>query len=472
VQAAAAGWVATGWWPAGARAQRAPVGHAQLIGNTAYLPSEEAIEPARKCVDDLGRQLQRFGFEVTTLHDVSLDALRDSIGRLAAAVAADASRPGLFYFVGHGFQSNSDNLLVPAGGNLDAKPEDLARSCLSLEREVFRKLARPPGPAATVILVDTCRTPDRPLKPPEGLNQTLPPEGCHVAFATGPGKRAFAPKDADRYTLFADELVAELGRAPPQGSVGDSLERVRSRVLRKVNAIDVIVKLFGRDAQAPELASNVTGDPVWIGGAPLPPTLDGPAVAAAASSSAVAPASAASAAATAAATAPATIDETAVLAELSTIAALSSPEEAQQRLQQLATRLPEGDLADLVALRLRDLTRVVEAARTARLNPDLAVLQGQPPKVVEDARRALRGDKYAAMRVAEALPPPAGGQLIERTDHGRWMSFSAYLGNGIAAWALSQHFRNVDRRDTEAARYRNLARDNHYIPPRQLGGDR
>ncbi len=112
------------------------------------------------------------------------------------------------------------------------------------------------------------------------------------------------------------------------------------------------------------------------------------------------------------------------------------------------------------------------AAREARLTLDLALLQGQPARVLEDAQRALRGDKYAALRVAEVFKQPASGELIERTDHGRWMSFSAYLGNGIAAWRLSQHFRNVDRRDAEAARYANLARANNYLPPRQLGSDR
>jgi hypothetical protein len=93
--------------------------------------------------------------------------------------------------------------------------------------------------------------------------------------------------------------------------------------------------------------------------------------------------------------------------------------------------------------------------------------------VVEDVRRALQGDKYAALRVAETLPrPAAAGDLIERTDHGRWMIFAAYLGNGIAAYRLSEHFRNVDRRDTEASRFLNLARANNYTPPRQLEAGR
>ncbi len=442
----------------GLRASAATGGRALLVGNTSYKPSDEDIPPARKCVTDLGVQLQRFGFTVTTLFEPPLQKVRDEIAQLQQAVAADPELPAFFYFVGHGFQSNAENLLVPAGGNLDSKPEDLARGSLSLERDVFSRLKRPMGPAATVILVDTCRTPDRPLKPPEGLNQTLPPEGCHVAFATGPGKRAFAPQDPDRYTLFAEVLVAELAQAQPTGSVFSSLERVRSRVVRKVNSIDVIVRLFGENAQSPELASNVLGDPIWIGGAPVPPAP---------------PAAPASAASGAAAPPPAAPDlGAAAAAELAVIADLKAPEQAYERLKALVGTLPEGDLADLAKLRLRDLERVLGAAREARLTLDPALLQGQPTRVREDAQKALRGDKYAALRVAEAFNQPASGELIERTDHGRWMSFSAHLGNGIAAWRLSLHFRNVDRRDAEAARYASLARANNYIPPRQLGSDR
>lgn len=444
----------------GGPASAATGGRALLVGNTAYKPSDEDIPPARKCVIDLAVQLQRFGFTVTTLLEAPLQKVRDEIAQLQQAVAANADLPAFFYFVGHGFQSNAENLLVPAGGNLDSKPEELARSSLSLERDVFSRLKRPMGPAATVILVDTCRTPDRPLKPPEGLNQTLPPEGCHVAFATGPGKRAFAPQDPERYTLFAEVLVAELAQTQPTGSVFSSLERVRSRVVRKVNSIDVIVRLFGENAQSPELASNVLGDPIWIGGAPVPPAPPPEPMSAASAASASAPAAAAPDL------------EAAAAAELSAIAALKAPEQAYERLKALISTLADGEVADLARLRLRDIERVLGAAREARLTLDLTLLQGQPARVVEDAQRALRGDKYAALRVAEVFRQPAGGELIERTDHGRWMSFSAYLGNGIAAWRLSQHFRNVDRRDAEAARYATLARANNYLPPRQLGSDR
>jgi hypothetical protein len=312
---------------------------------------------------------------------------------------------------------------------------------MSLERDVFSRLTRRAGPAATVIMVDACRTPDRPRTPGEGYNQTLPPDGCHVVFATGPGKRAFAPNDPERHTLFADVLVSELEATDPARSILLTLESVRAKVSRRVNSIPTIVRVFGPDAQQPEVASNVMGDPKWLPSGAAAPTAATPGAAP---------------------------------GELEAARQAATPADAAQRLKALLATLPEGDEADLAQLRLKDLETVLRAARSARLPLDgvAAFAAAQPPRVAEDVQRALRGDKYAALRVAEALPPPAAGELIERSDHGRWMIFAAQLGNGIAAYRLSLHFRNVDRRDAEASRYLNLARANHYTPPRQLDSKR
>ena len=425
------------------RAQVGAAGYAVLVGNTSYNPREENLPPALKCIHDLEVRLKRFGFEVVSLPDASVAQVQAEVTKMQRAVAARPGMPAVFYFVGHGFQSNAENFLVPAGGDLEAVPAQLSKLCLSLEKEIFTKLKRPVGPAATVIMLDACRTPDRPRQPGEGYNQTLPPEGCHVAFATGPGKRAFAPNDPERYTLFAEVLVAELDASPSDRSVLLTLENVRAKVANRVNSIPTIVRVFGRNAQEPELASNVTGDPPWA-----PPATSAPVPA----------------------VRPAPPESSEIVAARSA----SSPEDAATRLRSLLEKTSEGDDADLAKQRLKDLETVLRAARTARLDLDITQLSaGQPPRVVEDMRRALQGDKYAAMRVAESFPrPAAGGTLIERTDYGRWMSFAAYLGNGIAAYRLSEFFRNVDRRDAEASRYLALARANQYTPPRQLESGR
>jgi hypothetical protein len=418
---------------AGVRAQRAPQGVALLVGNTSYNPGDEDLPPSRKCVDDLDRRLQRLGFSTVALHDPPMAQVQAELEKLQRAIAGNPALGGVFYFVGHGFQSNAENFLVPAGGNLQSAPATLAKSSVSLEREVFTRLKRPAGPAATVILVDACRTPDRPRTPGEGTNQTMPPEGCHVVFSTGPGKRAFAPADPARYTLFTEVLVGELDQVTdPLRSIYGTLEAVRAKVTRKVNGVAAIVKAFGPNAQQPEIASNVRGDPGWL---PAPPAAARPA--------------------------PPPVQQKADAAQ-----AQGGAEESLEKLRALRATLPEGDEADLVATRIADLERVLAAARAARLALDPGAV---PAGFDEDAQRAFRGDKYAALRIAESLPAPAaGGDLIERTPHGRWMIYAALLGNGIAAYRLSLFFRNVDRRDAEAARYLALARSHGYTPPTQL----
>ncbi|MEO5883558.1 MAG: caspase family protein, partial [Caldimonas sp.] len=418
-----------------------------LVGNTSYNPREENLPPALKCIRDLETRLQRFGFEVVVLHDAAIAQVQAEVAKIQRAIAARPNLPAVFYFVGHGFQSNAENFLVPAGGDLAVAAAALSKSCISLEKDIFVRLRRPIGPSATVIMVDACRTPDRPRTPGEGYNQTLPPEGCHVAFATGPGKRAFAPNDPDKHTLFAEVLVAELDASPADRSVLLTLESVRAKVANRVNSIPTIVRVFGRNAQEPELASNVSGDPPWAppaasGAVPAPPPVARPA----------GPES----------------------PELAAARALGSPEDAAARLRAFLDKSSDGDDAEVAKLRLRDLETVTRAARAARLNLDTAPLAASlGARGAEDIKRALQGDKYAALRVAEALPRPTpGGDLIERSDYGRWMIFAANLGNGIAAYRLSEYFRNVDRRDAEASRYLGLARANNYTPPRQLESGR
>jgi hypothetical protein len=391
---------------------------ALLVGNTSYNPNDDDLPPARKCLVDLEAELHRLGYTTRVLHDPPAAQVLDALDAMRRTVADDARTTAVFYFVGHGFQSNAENFLIPAGGNLESRPAELARRSLCVERDVFSRLERPADAAATVILFDACRTLEHPRGPDDSHNQTMPPDGCHVAFATSPGQPAFAPADPQRHTFFAEALVTELAATVPSRSVLATLEGVRVKVARAVNSIDSITRAFGENAQRPELASNVRGDPSWI-------LVDAP------------------------------------------------------RETHLADK-PPGAVAhasdeslEIERSRQEDRARAERAARTAGLDLDIAAFSaGRPARAVEDATRAVQGDKYAALRVAETLPLPRAGELIERTDYGRWMAFAAWLGNGIAAYRLSLYFRNVDHRDAEAARYLRLARVNHYTPPRQLDPSR
>ena len=290
------------------------------------------------------------------------------VAKLQRAVAANPAAPAVFYFVGHGFQSNAENFLVPAGSDLNAVPAQLSKTCISLEREIFSKLKRPVGPAATVIMVDACRTPDRPRSPGEGYNQTLPPEGCHVAFATGPGKRAFAPNDPEKDTLFAEVLVAELAALAARSlDPADAGKRARQgrqpRQCHTDHRSRVRPERAAARARVERDRRSGLGARCGIGAAAAAPTP-------------VAPPSATS-------------------GELAAVRAIDSPEQAAERLRAFLQKTPDGDDADIARLRLKDLETVLSAAHTARLDLDVAKLTREP----------------AASRRRRHPPRPAGRQV-------------------------------------------------------------
>ena len=223
------------------------MGYALLVGNTSYNPREENLPPALKCVRDL-------------------ECAAAALWLRGRGPSRRVDRPG----AGGGGEdpARGRGAARPAGGVLFRRPRlpverrELPRAGRRRPRGRGRRSCRRPASrwrrrsssassgrsarSATVIMVDACRTPDRPRTPGEGYNQTLPPEGCHVAFATGPGKRAFAPNDPEKNTLFAEVLVEELDASPADRSVLLTLESVRAKVANRVNSIPTIVRVFGR----------------------------------------------------------------------------------------------------------------------------------------------------------------------------------------------------------------------------------
>jgi hypothetical protein len=431
-------------WPV--RAQAGRVGHALLVGNTSYNPGEDNLPPALKCLRDLEARLQRFGFEVMVLHDAPIAQVQAEVAKIQRAVTARPDLPAVFYFVGHGFQSNAENFLVPAGGDLQVAPAQLSKTCISLEKEIFVGLKRPIGPAATVIMVDACRTPDR----PRTSRARATTRRCRPRAATSPSPPGPASAPSRRAIPKSTPCSPRCWSksSTPRLPTARCCSRSRLSVPRWRTGSTAFRRSCVYSAGTRRSPSSLpTSRGIRLGTAGRFRRGLG------------------------AATGP---SGTAGEPELAAARALSSPEDAAARLRAYLEKAAEGDEAEIAKLRLRDLETVLRAARIARLDLDVSKISASlGPKVAEDIRRSLQGDKYAALRVAEALPRPTrGGELIERTDYGRWMIFAANLGNGIAAYRLSEYFRNVDRRDAEASRYLALARANQYTPPRQLESGR
>lgn len=201
---------------------------ALVIGNGAYTQAPPLSNPANDA-RDMAAMLERFGFDVILKTDVPkrdmVEALREFGQRLTDGAVA------LFYFSGHGLQSQNLNYLLPLKANIQAE--------LDIEFEAFeanRVLAVMEGANArgvNIIILDACRS--NPYKSymksaEAGLAIMNSPAGSLLAFATAPGTVAYAD-NTERNSIYTKHLLAAL-RDMPNTDIKDVFMAVRNRVLQ------------------------------------------------------------------------------------------------------------------------------------------------------------------------------------------------------------------------------------------------
>ncbi|MEO1490979.1 MAG: caspase family protein [Pseudomonadota bacterium] len=218
---------------------------ALIIGNGAYetigrLPNPPA--DARLMSDTL----QRVGFDVTLLEDAGQDAMKREIANFGRALRrAGPEAVGLFYFAGHGVQSDGQNYLIPTGADiLDEADLDV----FSIEADwVLRQMASNAG-GTNIVILDACR--NNPFESSfrsasRGLARMGAPNGSFVAYATAPGDVAYDGKGRHSpYTAALSRAILEPGKPIEQ-------------VFKSVR-IDVLSETGG--AQTPWDSSSLTRD--------------------------------------------------------------------------------------------------------------------------------------------------------------------------------------------------------------------
>jgi hypothetical protein len=117
----------------------------------------------------------------------------------------------------------------------------------------------------------------------------------------------------------------------------------------------------------------------------------------------------------------------------------------------------EGASDALKALRSND----VKLYRSAFL-PKVA-----PAAMVEELRKAARGDKDAAARIARIYSAGQGEVAADVNRYEGWLQYASALGNGIASYELAVHYRRQGQ-PMPAAQYEARARELAYTPPPTL----
>lgn len=170
-------------------AQAASAKVALVIGNATYEGADRLQTP----VNDarlVGEALQGDGFETHVATNLTLEEFKAEVAWLARE--SETAGVVVFYFAGHGFESDGENFLVPV--NAGAPVAELTHAMLvkrGLKLSAIRALIRHGHPPVMISFLDTCRTPSRGAGPATALKHEQAAHGELIAYATGDNKIAY-----------------------------------------------------------------------------------------------------------------------------------------------------------------------------------------------------------------------------------------------------------------------------------------
>ena len=413
---------------------------ALLIGNRVY-PQPFDLPPTHKNVRDLGAALERRAFKVTSALDQDPAQLRSTIQAFAKdAAESPPNATILFYFTGHGMQVDAENLMLGSGVPPDSREDTLLKSSLHLRRDVIDQLPRRSA-GLTIAVVDACRTSLRAaLTATDGFNQVEAPLGCLIVFSTGAGKPAIAPAIETLNTFYTGSLVKLLGSADDEISFSDFFRLVKFDVTQTMQ--NHPIQAIRQFTQIPFIAENTQ---VRFSLSPR-------------------------------------------RANQPVVPQFSAAEEAAA-WKDLDENLWPADIVKLAETYLQryPTSRLVGGAQVAREGASDAVkaLRSNEVKLYRSAfqpktseerwlaewRKAARGDKDAAARIARAYLRGDADIAPDPNRYEGWLQYASALGNGIACYELAVHYRRQGQ-PVPAAQYETRARDLGYTPPTSLDNQR
>jgi uncharacterized caspase-like protein len=203
---------------------------ALVIGNGSYAhdPLETPLNDAR----DMAQTLRELGFEVIEKQDLkSLEEMAQAVSEFAGRLRQRGG-VGLFYYSGHGAQSDGLNYLLPIRapiyGPADVKYQALPAEQVLKNMEVART-------GVNIVILDACRR--NPYKGwykgegVTGLAGMKGPKGSFIAYATEPDNVALGGTGRNSpYTAALLQVIREPGLP-----IEEVFREVRNRVMEATN---------------------------------------------------------------------------------------------------------------------------------------------------------------------------------------------------------------------------------------------
>lgn len=208
---------------------------ALVIGNAHYTHSPD-VKAAANDAKLMAKRLKDDGYDVTLLSNVGLASFQNQLKTFGnMLLKADV---GLFYYSGHSFQLDGENMLVPVDATL-SKVSEADFETLSLQiimRFMQQKVKK------SIILIDAGRsfTTDACIKLAQkakknqcgfesGFTQSnVTEEGLFIAFSSAPG---YVAGNGD---VEISPFTAALGDSfdPPEQEINDLMSKVRGQVFK------------------------------------------------------------------------------------------------------------------------------------------------------------------------------------------------------------------------------------------------
>jgi formylglycine-generating enzyme required for sulfatase activity len=207
----------------------APVQAARLalvIGNNDYRYESTLHSPVNDA-RDMAKLLRRFGFTVIDKYNLTQRAFDQVVQSFEKKL--HNYNVGLFYYSGHGLQSQGDNYLVPIDARIrsavDIKYTSINANQILDKMEYANK-------HINLLILDACRNnPYKSIR--KGFNKGLAemsPRGSLIAFATAPKMTAL--DGTERNSIYTKHLLRQL-RTQPYLSVVDLLTQVAGGVAKE-----------------------------------------------------------------------------------------------------------------------------------------------------------------------------------------------------------------------------------------------
>lgn len=198
---------------------------ALIIGNSEYKTVADNLKNPVNDAKAIQKILQADGYKTHLVLNADLDKFLAALDKIQSDV--DVGGKVVFYYSGHGIQSEGQNFLVPTNAQLLSK-DKVSREAVSLQ-EITEKL-QTTGAASKILIIDACRNDPFPKKyrsATKGLARMQPTErALMIMYAASPGEVAEDGKG--RNGTFTSALLEELNK--PKQKLTELMDNVVDKV--------------------------------------------------------------------------------------------------------------------------------------------------------------------------------------------------------------------------------------------------